>query len=93
MTAEEDDLARLIVATLNLDFAIESVTGETPLYQEGFGLDSIDILEVALAISQLYGVMLRADDENNIQIFSSLGTLSTYIQSERSLAGGLDGSK
>lgn len=79
MTEAEDQLARLIVETLNLDFDIATADADTPLYREGFALDSIDILEVALAVEQRYGVKLRADDENNVEIFRSLGALCTYI--------------
>jgi acyl carrier protein len=84
MTEGEIDLALLIIDTLNLDFDIESAEPTTPLYGEGFGLDSIDILEVALAVSQRYGVKLRSDDKNNVEIFRSLRDLSDYIQANRS---------
>lgn len=56
---------------------------QAPLYGEGLGLDSIDMLEIALAVSQEFGVKLRADDKNNVQIFSSLGNLNAYIQRNR----------
>ena len=80
MTEAQEQLARLIVETLNMDFDVGTVDADTPLYKEGFGLDSIDILEVALAVAQHYGVKLRADDENNTEIFKSLGSLCDYIQ-------------
>jgi acyl carrier protein len=54
-----------------------------PLYGEGLGLDSIDMLEIALAVSQQYGVKLRADDKNNTEIFKSLRALNGFIQAER----------
>jgi acyl carrier protein len=79
-TTEETELARLIVETLNLDMAAESIDPETPIYGEGLGLDSIDMLEIALVVSQRYGVKLRADDENNVQIFKSLRSLSRFIR-------------
>lgn len=82
-TAEEAELARLIVETLNLEMAAESIDPETPVYGEGLGLDSIDMLEIALVVSQRYGVKLRADDENNVQIFKSLRSLSRFIQDHR----------
>lgn len=81
MTEAQQHLASLIVETLNLDFDIGDTDADTPLYKEGFGLDSIDILEVALAVAQRYGVKLRADDENNREIFRSLGSLCDYIHS------------
>jgi acyl carrier protein len=77
------DLAKLIIKTLNLDLDPAEVTAETPIYQDGFGLDSIDILEVSLAISQKYGVKLKSDDKNNAEIFKNLGALSAYVQSHK----------
>lgn len=82
-TADEAELARLIVETLNLEVAAESIDPETPIYGEGLGLDSIDMLEIALVVSQRYGVKLRADDENNVQIFKSLRSLNRFIQDHR----------
>lgn len=82
-TAQEGELATLIVATLNLEMAPSRIDPLTPLYGEGLGLDSIDILEVALAVSKTFGVKLRADDKNNIAIFASLRSLSDYIQQHR----------
>jgi acyl carrier protein len=82
-TEQEADLARLIVKALNLDMPASEIDPEAPLFGEGLGLDSIDVLEVALAISQTYGVQLRSDDENNAQIFQSLRSLSADIQKRR----------
>jgi len=82
-TPQEADLAQLIVSTLNLDITADSIDPRAPLFADGLGLDSIDILELALAISQTYGVQLRADDENNETIFRSLRSLSDGIQQRR----------
>jgi acyl carrier protein len=81
--AQELALARLIVETLNLDVPAATIDPHAPLFGEGLGLDSIDMLEIALAVSQSYGVKLRADDTNNNQIFSSLASLNQYIQQQR----------
>ena len=81
---EESALAQLIVKTLNLEVAPTHINPTAPLYGEGLGLDSIDILEVALVVSQTYGVKLRSDDKNNVAIFASLRSLSDYIQQNRS---------
>ena len=54
-----------------------------PLFSDGLGLDSIDILELALAISQTYSVQLRADNEDNEAIFRSLGSLNDHVQRHR----------
>ena len=53
------------------------------LYGEGLGLDSIDILEVALVVSQRYGFQLRSDDEDNIRIFTSLASLTDHIAAHK----------
>jgi acyl carrier protein len=82
-TAPELELAQLIVTTLNLETAAADIDPEGPLYGEGLGLDSIDILELALAIGKAYGVQLRSEDENNRKIFTSLRRLNSHIQQHR----------
>lgn len=83
-TPEEKELAELLVEALNLeDIGPGEIAPEEPLFGDGLGLDSIDALEMALAISQKYGVELRSDDENNQQIFASLRTLAQHVQSNR----------
>ncbi|HEX3574624.1 MAG TPA: phosphopantetheine-binding protein [Rhodopila sp.] len=76
-------LAQLIVETLNLDIDAASIDPDAPLFGEGLGLDSIDMLEIALAVSQTYGVKLRADDTENHQIFRSLASLNEHIQQQQ----------
>src|SRR6267143_880869 len=83
LSAQELELAQLIVKTLNLEVQAPDVDPVKPLYGEGLGLDSIDILEIALAISKTYGIQLRSDDENNQKIFTSLRSLSQHIQQHR----------
>jgi acyl carrier protein len=83
LTAEELELARLIVSALNLEVRAEDIDPAAPLYGEGLGLDSIDILELALAVARAYGVKLRSDDENNRKIFSSLRNLHQHLQQQR----------
>jgi len=80
---QETKLAQLIVVTLNLDIRPSEIDPEAPLYGEGLGLDSIDMLEIALALSKEFGVKLRADDAANKQRFSSLRTLNDYLQQNR----------
>ena len=83
LSPAELELARLIVATLKLDMDAAEVSPTAPLYGEGLGLDSIDVLEVALAISKAYGVKLRSDNKNNATIFASLRSLCEHIQAHR----------
>ena len=78
-----DELAGLITTELNLDVAAADIAPEAPLYGEGLGLDSIDILELALVLSRRYGVRLRSDHEDNAAIFASLSHLARYIAQNR----------
>jgi acyl carrier protein len=82
-TALQSEIAALLVEALNLDIAPESIDPDAPLYGEGLGLDSIDILEVALVVSQRYGFQLRSDDEDNVRIFKSLASLTDHIAAHR----------
>lgn len=84
MNDEERELAELIVTALNLETPAAEIVPEAPLYGEGLGLDSIDILEIALAVSKRYGVQIRSDDSENTQIFASLRSLNEHIQQQRS---------
>ena len=84
LSADELELARLVVTALNLeDLKPDEIDPEAPLYGEGLGLDSIDILEMSLAISKAYGVQLRSDDPDNDKIFRSLRSLRAYVRSRR----------
>jgi acyl carrier protein len=77
------ELAALFVQALNLEVRPQDIRPDAPLYGEGLGLDSIDILEVALLVSKHYGVQLRADAADNQQTFSSLRHLAQYIAAHR----------
>jgi acyl carrier protein len=83
LSPQELALAELIVTTLNLESRPSEIDPEAPLYGAGLGLDSIDILEIALAVSKAYGIRLRSDDGNNQKIFSSLRSLNQHIQQFR----------
>ena len=77
------EVAGLVVEALNLEIAAGDIDPDIPLYGEGLGLDSIDILEIALVVSKQYGVQLRADSEENVRIFGSLRQLVEYITAHR----------
>ena len=81
--ALEREIAQLIVKGLNLPLQPDEIDPEAPLYGEGLGLDSIDILEIALIVSKQYGIQLRADASENQQTFRSLRHLSEYIAAHR----------
>lgn len=79
----EAEVAKLIVEALNLEVAPAEIDPEAPLFGEGLGLDSIDALEIALAISKRYGFQLRSDDERNHKIFASLRALAAHVEKNR----------
>ena len=83
LTDQERELGQLIVSVLSLDTAVDEIDPNAALYRDGLGLDSIDILEIALAISKNYGVQIRSDDSDNIRIFSSLRSLNEHVQRQR----------
>lgn len=78
-----NEVAEQIIAALNLDVAINEIDPQAPLYGDGLGLDSIDILEVALVTSKKYGLQIKADSPDNAQIFKSLNSLCEYIVANR----------
>ena len=82
-TASESELAALIVQALNLEISPDEIDPEAPLFGEGLGLDSIDMLEIALAVSKKYGFKLRSDDADNERIFASLRALTAHIEKRR----------
>jgi acyl carrier protein len=77
------EVAELVVSALNLDVSADAIQADDPLYGDGLGLDSIDILEIALVVSKQYGLQLRAGDEDNHAIFHSLRSLSDHIAAQR----------
>ncbi len=76
-----EQVERLLIDTLHLsETGVNSIDPDSVLFGSGLGLDSIDALELALAISKEFGVTLKSDDADIVQIFSTLRTLTTYIQ-------------
>lgn len=82
-TPFEQEVAALIVKALNLETTPDEIEAEAPLYGEGLGLDSIDMLEISLAVSKIYGFQLKSDDPDNASTFSSLRSLARYIEKNR----------
>ena len=84
LSQHESEVAELIVNSLNLeDIQPDDIKPEEPLFNTGLGLDSIDALELAMAISKRYGFQLRSDDPDNVRIFSSLRTLAEHINNNQ----------
>lgn len=82
-SALQREVAELMIEALNLEVSADQISPDAPLYGEGLGLDSIDVLEVALVVSKRYGLQLRADNADNQHIFSSLRTLADYIAAHK----------
>lgn len=82
-SAFEAEVAALIVQAVNLDLPPHGIDPAAALFGEGLGLDSIDLLEIALAVSQRYGCELRSDDPDNSRIFASLRNLAAHIAEHR----------
>jgi len=84
----EREMAQLLVSALELeDVDAAEIQPEAPLFGHdpgSLGLDSIDALEIALAVNQHFAVELRADDEQNSQVFATLKSLSDYVQAVKS---------
>ena len=79
----EDRLKHLIIDTLMLeDVTAEEIETDAPLFGDGLGLDSIDALELALAIHKEFGVRTEEDDERNRDIFHSVKSLAEFVRTE-----------
>ena len=80
----QHEIAELLVECLNLeDTTADQIAPDAPLYGDGLGMDSIDVLEVALAVGKKYGVQLKADSPDNSRIFGSLRQLADHIAAQR----------
>ncbi|EPS3420913.1 phosphopantetheine-binding protein [Vibrio fluvialis] len=83
METLHNDIKQLIIDALNLeDISIDDIDTEAPLFGDGLGLDSIDALELGLAIKKKYNIVIDADDTNTRQHFSSVANLARYISSQ-----------
>lgn len=78
-----NEVTNLVIETLNLEESADEINLDDPLYGDGLGLDSIDILEIALVVSKNYGLQLRADSKDNQAIFSSMRSFADYIHNKR----------
>jgi acyl carrier protein len=83
LTTMELEVARMIVESLNLETEPSEIAPDQPLYREGLGLDSIDMLELSLVISKKYGFQIKSDDPDITAIFWSLRKLTETIENRR----------
>jgi acyl carrier protein len=80
----ENELKQLIIDALDLeDISIDDIDSHEPLFNNGLGLDSIDALELGLAIRKKYDVKIDAEKDDVAKIFSSVSALAEYIESVR----------
>jgi acyl carrier protein len=82
-TTTEHEVAQLIIETLRLERSPHEILPEEPLFGDGLGLDSIDALEIALAIFKSYGFALKSDESRAHRVFASLRSLTRYIDTHR----------
>lgn len=81
----ENELKQLIIDALDLeDIRVEDIDSHDALFNEGLGLDSIDALELGLAVRKKYNVVIDAEKEDVVKIFASVASLANYIKSVRS---------
>lgn len=83
-TESEFKMAQLMVEALNLeDMEAEEIDPEEQLFGDGLGLDSIDALEISLAISKEYGVQIKAEDEATREAFATLRSLTAFVEKNK----------
>ncbi|MCW8344841.1 phosphopantetheine-binding protein [Vibrio sp. ZSDZ65] len=85
MEALQNQIKQLIIDALNLeDITVDDIETDAPLFGEGLGLDSIDALELGLAIKKTFNIVIDADDTNTREHFASVANLANYISSQTS---------
>ncbi|EAS45475.1 acyl carrier protein [Photobacterium profundum] len=80
----QTELKELIIEALNLeDITVDDIETDAPLFGDGLGLDSIDALELGLAIKKKYNIVIDADDTNTRDHFASVANLAVYISKNK----------
>ncbi|GLQ90280.1 phosphopantetheine-binding protein [Dyella flagellata] len=84
MNALQQDIAQLIIDTLNLeDVTVDDIPPDLPLFGEGLGLDSVDALELALALQKRYDIRIASDSKDARQHFTTVATLAAFVQAQQ----------
>ena len=83
MTELENEIAELIVEAVGLEQPASSIEPDAPLYGDALGLDSIDILEIAVVVAKRYGIEMHSEDAGNAKIFASLRALARHVAEKR----------
>lgn len=80
----QEEIKQLIIDVLNLEeITTDDIETDMPLFGEGLGLDSIDALELGLAIKNHYGIVLSAENDETKQVFYSVKTLADFISAQQ----------
>jgi acyl carrier protein len=84
MNALQQDIAQLIIDTLNLeDLQASDIPPEQPLFGQGLGLDSVDALELALALQKRYDIQIASDSRDARQHFATVASLAAFVEAQR----------
>lgn len=84
MNALQQEIAQLIIDTLNLeDATVDDIPPDQPLFGEGLGLDSVDALELALALQKRYDIRIASDSKDARQHFTTVANLAAFVQTQR----------
>jgi acyl carrier protein len=89
VNALQQEIAQLIVDTLNLeDVDPSQIPVEQPLFGEGLGLDSVDALELALALQKRYDIRIASDSKDARQHFATIASLADFVTAQRDACAG-----
>lgn len=87
MSQLQFEIRQLIIDALGLeDLGPEDIPVDQPLFGEGLGLDSVDALELGLAIQKRFGIKIDADAKDTRSHFASVDSLAAYVQAHRTAA-------
>ena len=82
MSDLHQEIKQMIIECLDLeDVEVDEIIDDEPLFVEGLGLDSIDALEIGLALQKRYGIKLKADSDETRQHFASVNALVALVES------------
>lgn len=85
----KEDIKKLIISSVELeDISVNDIDDDAPLFGEGLGLDSIDALELGVALKKKYNIRLSAEDADNRKHFASVSTLAGFISQSMAVSGG-----
>ncbi|MCP5266012.1 MAG: acyl carrier protein [Burkholderiaceae bacterium] len=84
MSPLENEIAQIILNCTGIeDITVEEIDADAPLFGDGLGLDSIDALEIGVALNKRYGVKLSADDDDTRKHFANLRSLAGLVEAQR----------